>query len=126
MTEIQILSAVKNNGGSIAYTELLSLNLTDPYLDATADKERIKKMMKAGLLEGETRAYGSISITDAGRLFLQDACYNEEQKHKLAKDSANERSNQQRHEWKITITSIVLTALLGILVDVLIYILSTK
>ncbi len=123
MTEFQILSAVKNNGGCMRYVDLLNLNLTDVNRDPLADKARISKMIEAKLLEGKTEAYCSISITKEGRLFLQDAYYIEEQNSKLAYDRANEISNQKRHDLWVALIGAVVGSLSGIILDVVILLL---
>ena len=114
MTELQILSVIKNNGGSIGYTDLLNQNLTDTARDGLADKARIKQMIEAGLLEGRTDAYCSISITDTGRLHLQNASYLEDQNKKLAKESAKNKSKENRHDWLLTIVGAFVAGLIGL------------
>lgn len=119
MTDLQILTAVKNNDGCIEYTALLNQNLTDGYIDPSADKEQINKMIKNGLLEGETRAYCSISITPEGRLFLQDKYYLEEQEQKFADDTARNDAKNKRHDWKIAIVGALIASLSGLAFDII-------
>ena len=118
MTEFQILSATKNNGGNIGYTDLLNLNMTDPVRDPLADKARIKQMISDGLLNGATDAYCLISITDAGRRYLQDACYLDEQKKQLAKEASKKETNKNRHEWKLAIVGAIISGLAGLAFEV--------
>ena len=118
MTDLQILNAVKNNNGSIEYTALLNQSLTDAYIDGSADKARISKLIEAGLLAGETRAFCSISITDEGRLRLQGEYYSEEQNKKLAKKAANDKTNERRHEWHIAFGSAFFAGLIGLAFEV--------
>lgn len=113
MTELQILTVIKNNGGSIGYTDLLNQNLTDTNRDGIADKARIEKMIERDLLEGRTDAFCSISITDEGRLHLQDAEYLEQQKQQLADDAARENTKNKRHDWRIAIIGALIAALVG-------------
>lgn len=119
MTEFQILSAIKNNGGSIEYTALLNLNSIDPNPDPSADKARINQMIANKLLRGKTDAYCLISITDSGRLYLQDACYVEQQNNKLAHDRANEISNQKRHDWVMMAVGAVVAGAVGLAFDLI-------
>lgn len=114
MTELQILSVIKNKGGSIGYTDLLNQNLTDSNRDSRADKARIEQMIQKGLLEGRTDAFCSISITDTGRLHLQDATYLEDQNKKLAKEAADNKSKENRHDWFLTIGGAVVAGLIGL------------
>ena len=119
MTEFQILSAIKNNGGNIGYTDLLNLNMTDPVRDPLADKARIEQMIRNGLLNGATDAYCLISITDAGRRYLQDACYLEEQKKQLAEQASKKETNERRHKWILAIGSAFIAGLIGLAFDII-------
>ena len=113
MTEFQILSAIKNNGGSIEYTALLNLNITDTNRDGLADKARIEQMIKDDLLKGKTDAYCHISITDPGRLYLQNAYYLEEQNKKLADDTAKNKAKKKKHDWWLAIGGAIIAGLIG-------------
>ena len=114
MTEVQILTAIKNNGGSFEYTDLLNLNITEANRDTLADKERIVQMLRNGLLKGETQPYSLISITDKGRLHLQNAAYLEEQNKQLAEDAAKDKSKKNRHDWSLAIGSAFIAGLIGL------------
>lgn len=70
MTEKQILTAVKNNGGHIEYTQLLSMNLSESKPRPRADKALIGILIRDGFLLGQAKASVLISITDAGELRL--------------------------------------------------------
>ena len=116
MTELQILSAIKNNGGSMEYTTLINQNLTDSNRDGLADTARIEQMIKDGLLEGKTEAYCHISITKPGRLYLQDAYKAAEEERK----KQAEQKRQQRFDNKISVASLLIplvTFFLGIIVE---------
>lgn len=117
MTELQILSAVKNNGGSIEYTALLNLNMTDTNRDSLADEARIEQMIEDGLLKGKTDAYCHISITKPGRLHLQNAYYLEEQNNKLTDEAAKNKANEHRHDWKLAIGGAVIAGLIGLVFE---------
>ena len=114
MTELQILSAVKNSGGSIQYTALLSLNASDTHLDPIADKERIDEMIEKKLLSGKTEAYYNISITKEGRMYLQNAAYLEDQNKKLAQDAAKNKAKQNRHDWYLALGGAFIAGLIGL------------
>lgn len=117
MTELQILSAIKNNGGSIEFTSLLNLNMTDTKRDILADKARIKQMIEKGLLEGKADAFSYVSISDRGRLYLQNAQYLEEQQQKLANYTAQNEAKKNRHDWYIAIISGLIAGLIGIVAE---------
>lgn len=114
MTELQILSAIKNNGGSIEYTSLLNLSMTDTNRDTLADKALIERMIGAKLLKGQTDAFSHISITDKGRLHLQDAYYLEKQKQKFAEDAAQNEAKKNRHDWGLAIGGAIIAGLIGL------------
>lgn len=121
MTELQILSAVKNNGGNIAFTSLLNLSITDTHQDPIADTARIEQMIKDDLLSGSTTAYGSISITKEGRVFLQNACYLEDHEKDLAKKASNDISKQHRHDWKLALGGAIAAGIIGLAFELVEY-----
>ena len=107
MTELQILSAVKNSGGSIQYTALLSFNASDTHLDPIADKERIDEMIEKNLLSGKTEAYCNISITKEGRMYLQNAAYLEDISKQRDKEYADIRAEEKRHNKFLRFTTLI-------------------
>lgn len=119
MTEIQILSAIKNKGGSIEYTDLLNLNMTDTNRDTIADEVRIKKMISDKLLEGNAKEFCYISISDSGRLHLQNSCYLEEQNQKLAEDATRNETKKKRHDWSLALGSAFFAGLIGLLFELI-------
>lgn len=119
MTELQILTAVKNHNGTIDYVELLNLNLTEPNRDPIADKERIEQMIKDGLLSGSVGANSSIHISKHGRRFLQDAYYANESENKAANEKANETRKNYWRNLKVTILGALISALVGFLFNAL-------
>ena len=60
MTELQILNAVKNNGGSIDFTALLNLGKTDLTWEPIADQQMIEQLIDGKVLSGKTEAYSCI------------------------------------------------------------------
>ena len=123
MTDLQILAAVKNNGGSIEYTDLLNQNMTDTNRDGLADEARIKQMIEDGLLKGKTEAYCHISITKPGRLRLQDFYYLEDQEKNLADEASKNKSNEHRHDLVVALIGAIVGSLSGIVLDVVILLL---
>lgn len=100
MTDLQILTAVKNSGGTIRYTDLLNLGLTDAAFDPLADRARIHVLRYAGALSGDLSAYSSVSITAQGRLLLAQLQtevslqQEKEQKEHDAQQAAEEKERQ--------------------------------
>lgn len=118
MTELDVLTILKDNNGRFSFVELLNHGLSDAVSDPSADKALIRRMIKDGTLRGETSAYSTIYLTDAAYLRLREL---EEQEHK-AQESAKEKAEkekQQRFENKLavlnTITPIV-TFIIGLLI----------
>ena len=117
MTDLQILSALHNNGGSMEFVALLNLNLTDPYRDTLADEERILELMKDHLVEGKAAAFCEITLTRRGRLFLQDEHYREERDHKNREADAARQAEEKLHSKflrRTTIISIIAAAISAI------------
>ena len=92
MTEFEILSAVKNSGGSIAYIELLNIGKSDPEWDSLTDRDLIKKLIESNILSGKQEAYGSISFGADGRLRLKELQQIIDDQSKQAADSAKEKA----------------------------------
>ena len=129
MTELQILSAVKNSGDRISFTKLPSLNCCDPEPYASHDNALINSLISAGYLRGGVRAYATISMTDEGRKYLAKLISEEDlaaqAKEELSKQKAKEEE-QQRFENKLAILNalipigtFLLGALFGYLADLL-------
>lgn len=114
MTEFQILSAVKNSNGSMEFTALLNLNVTDTHRDFSADEARIGQMIGDKLLKGRAEANCLISITKEGSLFLQNAYHLEEQKKKLAEKAAKKEADKKRHDWGLAIGSAFIAGFIGL------------
>lgn len=119
MTNLQILTAVKNNNGTIGFVDLLNLSLAEPNRDPIADEDRIKQMIKDGLLTGEVGAYSQIHISKYGRRFLQDSCYANEEEQKTADKTSQEASDNHRRNLKTTILGALISALAGFLFNAL-------
>ena len=114
MTDLQILSAVRDNGGSMEYTALLNLGLSYPNYDSLADKARIEKLIEDGYLRGQTQAYCTIALTEQGRLYLQQMQQAQDELRAQAAEKAKEKRRQHRHDWLIAIFSTVFGTILGV------------
>lgn len=123
MTELQILSAVKNNNGCMEYIALLNLNATDVNQDSRADEARIEQMINKKLLKGKTEAFATIAITKEGRLYLQNAYYLEEEKKKLAEEAAQNAAKKKRYDWKFAIVGALIAGAIGFIFDLIIFLL---
>ena len=120
MTELQILSAVKNNGGSIGYVDLLNIGLSDPEFDALADRDLIRKLIASDVLSGKQEAYSQISFGKNGRLRLKELAQQEQERtQKEDKDRADKR-DQRRHDWAVAILG-TLVGVIGTLLVQLIF-----
>ena len=120
MTELQILNAVKNNGGSIDFVELLNMGKTDSSLDSFADKRLIEKLIKSEVLSGRTEAYALITFGKEGHLRLSDL---QQSANDLADHMANEHSEKQadkRFQTSQTILGIVIGSLFTLLIEIVI------
>ena len=100
MTELEILAAVKNNGGYIEFTQLLNLNASDVDRDFLADKALIRNLITAKVLRGELKAYANISLTESGHLRLrelqQSAQIDQERHEESAKKDANDKTEKKK------------------------------
>ena len=120
MTELQILNAVKNNGGSIDFIELLNMGKTDSSLDSIADKRLIEKLIKSEVLSGRTEAYALITFGKDGNLRLRDL---QQSANDLADHMANEQSEKyaaKRFQTSQTILGIVIGSLFTLLIEIVI------
>ena len=116
MTNLQILTAVKNHNGCIGFVDLLNCGLTEPCHDPNADKRRIKDLIKEGYLSGKTDAFSNIVLEDKGRIFLQDAYYSSEKEKQIAYDSANESAKKYRQELKVSAISAIISAIVSAII----------
>ena len=113
MTELQILNAIKNNGGHMDYVSLMNLGKADTIWSPNADKQRIRQLINAQILTGDIEAQGTIRFGDVGYLRLQDLQQIEEKNAQQAAKEENEKKSQHRHEWAIAIFSTLGGALLS-------------
>lgn len=109
MTELQILIALKNAGGSMFYTDLLNLGFLDSVHDPVSDRKRILRLREVGEVTGELKAYQRIEITPKG-LSRLDAEKQELDKH--IEERTYESANQRRQN-KISLLSAFLVAAFG-------------
>ena len=91
MNELQILSAVKNNGGSISYGNLINIGLADPFPNILADRELIRKMISADILFGKAVSHGTISFGPNGHLRYRDLLFQEEANRQAYQSAAEEQ-----------------------------------
>ena len=112
MNELQILTAIKNNGKSIEYTKLLTCGLADPKPNGTADKQRLKHLLAENYISGQLTSYGKISLTPKGQIRLDELTDKSEEKA--------ENKAQQRFENKISVLNLLIplvTFALGVVVE---------
>ena len=119
MTELQILNAVKNNGGSIDFSALLNLGKTDHFWEPAADQQMIEKLISRKVLSGKAEAYSMISFGKEGLLRLRDLQQTKyDSDHKLAYETAKD-GRQRKHEWQIVFATAVLSSLGTVLTQVM-------
>lgn len=102
MTEFQILSEIRNNGGRIDYVKLLNRGQKYPPFQPSIDHDRLESLKEKGYITGSFNAYSIISIEPAGNAYL-DFLVKEQSEHR----------KQFAHDWKIAIISIIGGALLS-------------
>lgn len=119
MTELQILSAVKNNGGSIGYVALLNLGLSDPVHDPLTDRDLIRKLIDTQVLFGKPGANSTISFGKEGRLRLQELQQlDEEHRQKVSDNEANKKADR-KSQLLNTLLGAVIGAILTLLVELI-------
>lgn len=93
MTEFQILTAIRNNGGSIGFTDLMDLGLLGSKPDGNADKYRIERLLVDHYISGDARADGTIRMEPKGTVLLDQL---EEKLKQLEQDRADEIAKEKR------------------------------
>ena len=96
MTELQILSAIRNNGGHMNYLDLMNLGITDPNWMPNADRQRIRQLIDSKVLSGKTEAYGSITFGEAGFLRYQDLILQQDAERKAQETAIEEQRRLKR------------------------------
>lgn len=114
MTELQILSAVKNNGGSIEYVDLLNIGRSDPKSDSISDRDLIRKLIDSHILSGKQEAYGTICFGENGRLRLKELEQQDCDHRQQAADAAKQKRDQFRHDWAVAIVSGLIGTVFGV------------
>lgn len=92
MTEIQILSAIENNGGCIDYVELLNIGKADPKWEPEVDRELVEVLLQAGTIKGKAEAFGAIAFGRCGRLRLREL---EEHEDNVRKQRAGDKADKR-------------------------------
>lgn len=119
MTDFQILTAIRNNGGSIGFTDLLNQGLSDPKPDTKADKHRVENLLADRYISGDACAYGTLRMERKGTALLDQL---EQKLNQLEKDRADEVSKEKR-ERKFSIVLAILSELLAFALGFLTHIL---
>lgn len=109
MTELQILCALKNAGGSMQYTDLLNLGLADPVHDPKSDRKRIVHLKELGEISGELKAYQRLEITSKGIARLDTK---KQELDKIIEERTYESANQRRQN-ELSLLSAFLVAAFG-------------
>lgn len=97
MTEYKILRAIEDNGGYIAYEDLMNYDKDDPNWNPIATRDAIRLMIEKELLDGLTRSGGVIRFGRYGLLRLQHLKYRSQQiVQNAAKKTKEERLQRKR------------------------------
>ena len=115
MTELQILSAVKNNGGSIDFAELINHGKTDTGWEPTADQALINKLIDAKVLSGKTEAHSTITFGKEGLLRLRDLQQAADNLSKQMTDKQSEKNADRRFQLFNTLLGAVIGAVATLL-----------
>ena len=102
MTELEILTEIRNNGGSIDYVELLNRGKNYPPYQPSIDQDRLKVLKERGYIAGTFNGYSIVSIEPPGNVYLDF----------LIKEQSDRRK-QVAHDWKLAGLSAITGALLS-------------
>ena len=116
MTELQILTAIKNSGNSIRFTDLLNQGLTDPKPDPNSDKLRLEYLLSENYISGKMGAYERLSLTPKGIAHL-DQLQQELQKQD---DDRSYAAAQTRKQKNFDLISSLVGAVLGAIMTLVI------
>lgn len=109
MNTFQVLSVIRENGGTIGFVDLLNQGLSNPNSDSLADKQRIQNLLAEGYISGNTEAYGTIRMEPKGTVLLDQL---EEKLKQLEQNRADEVSKEKR-ERKFSIALTIFGELLA-------------
>ena len=116
MTELQILNAVKNNGGFIDYAKLINLGMTDSVWQPITDHQLIVKLIDSHILSGKAEAYGTITFGKDGHLRLRDLQQADDDiKNNIAQETASkkkERLSDFFHDLLVAVITLFVTYLI--------------
>jgi hypothetical protein len=123
MTDIQLLSAVKHNGATMPFDELMNLTKSDIQPDYILTKSRIESLISRELLSGDAKAFSSVHLTPKGRIYLDDALNQMEAQNRQRTDEATEakreRNAQSRHDWFVSIIGGTIQTVIGTILGAL-------
>ena len=119
MTELQILSAIKNNGGTIDYAQLINLGRTDTGWDPVTDKRLIQKLIQQQILSGKTDAYSTITFGTKGLLRYKELKQLEDDLANQVADKKSEKNSNRRFQLLNTILGAVIGAIVTILIQLI-------
>ena len=100
MTDIQLLTAIHNNKGTIEYSELINHPPKKVKFSPDSDHQRLDHLRSRGFITGRLDAYSTVSLTPAGLAYLDD----------FMKEQENRRK-QFAHDWRLAFFSAFLGAL---------------
>ena len=119
MNDYQILSAVRENGGSITFKELMDMGLSDKKHNPVEDSYRIENLLSGGFLSGSIAPYGRIRMERKGTALLDLLEQKLQELENQRADKIAEQEKQRQFSVKLAILSEVISFLLGFLLRAL-------
>lgn len=120
MTNFQILTAIRNNGGSIEFTRLMDVGLSDPDLDPKSDKQRIQHLISQGCISGDTKAYSRISMLPKGTALLDSMNH----KRDNADEQAKSNALKERKQVRISFAQLLLGSAITLAIELILFLLA--
>ena len=120
MTDFQILTAIRNNGGTIEFTDLLNQGLSDPKHNPVADKHRILNLLSDNCISGRPIAYGTICMEPKGTALLDQFEEKIKQDAQYRADEVAKEKRERKFSIALTIFSELIAFALGFLTHILI------
>lgn len=120
MNDFQILTAIRNSGGSIDFTKLMDVGLADPVFDPKSDKQRIQYLISQECITGKTKAYSRISMLPKGTVLLDSL----NQQHENADKQAKEDTLKERKQVRISFAQLFLGSAITLGIELILFLIA--